>query len=605
MKTQTSPYLSATARNEHQEKVLEGVGAWAGYYRCNIHRFAMDYLHVNLKLFQMFLLVMMNLSTTFVFIGFRGIGKSFICAIFCCVKAILYPGVRICIASGTRGQSINVLEKILLELKPNSPELAREIDEKGTSINNTDAKIVFKNGSVIKIVTASDSARSNRANVLIVDEFRMVKKEVIDTILRKFLTGPRHPKYMDKPEYKNNKDLIEHNMTMYLSSAYYKDHWAYTRAKDSCRFMLDETKRSFVCGFPYQLGILENILIEDDVAEQMLETDFNEISWSMEMDSKFYGDSNGSFFGFDAVSKNRRIEFPMLPEDVSSLLPNATKLRIAPKQPGEKRLLSADIALMASTKRRNDATAIFISQLVPTKAARYTCNVVYTENNEGLHTEDQALKIRRLYEEYDCDYIVLDVKNVGLSIFDVLARDIADPESGEVYPALSCCNNPELAERCVNRDAAKVIWAITGSAKLNSDCALLLREGFRSGRIRLLNTEYDAEESLGSIKGFGNLSLSDRAAIMMPYINTTLLINELINLQHDENGGIIKLSEKSNARKDRYSSLSYNYYVATQLEKDIRKSEYRDNEINATKAFIFRAPSTRVARAAFNNHFGK
>lgn len=592
MKSQSNPYLSMTARNEHQIKVLEGVGIWAAYYRSNIHRFAMDFLHVNLKLFQMLLLVMMNLCTTFVFIGFRGIGKSFICAIFCCARCILYPGTKVCIASGTRGQSINVLEKILMELKPNSPELANEIDEKATSINNTDAKIVFKNGSYIKVVTASDSARSNRANLLIVDEFRMVKKEVIDTILRKFLSGPRHPKYLDKPEYKGKKELIEHNITMYFSSAYYKDHWSFLRAKDSCRFMLDETKRNFVCGFPYQLGIVEDILIEDDVVEQMLETDFNEISWSMEMDSVFYGDSNGSFFSFDAISKNRRIEYPMLPEAVSGRLPNATKLRIPPKQPGEKRILSADIALMATTKHKNDATAIFINQLMPTKASRYANNIVYTETNEGLHTEAQALRIRRLYEEYNCDYIVLDTRNIGLSIYDVLARDLSDPDSGEVYPALSCCNNPDLAARCVNKSAYKAVWAITGSARFNSDCALLLREGFRTGRIRLLTTEYDGEEALGSLRGFGGLSVADRMAIMMPYINTTLLINELINLRHEESGGVVKLIERSGARKDRYSSLSYNYYVATQLEKDMRKDMSRDKE-NTKDAFIFRAPKRK------------
>jgi hypothetical protein len=68
---------------------------------------------------------------------------------------------------------------------------------------------------------------------------------------------------------------------MYLSSAYYQDHWSYTRVKDSCRFMLDETKHNFVCGFPYQLGIVEGILLEDEVQEQMMETDFNEISWSI------------------------------------------------------------------------------------------------------------------------------------------------------------------------------------------------------------------------------------------------------------------------------------------------------------------------------------
>lgn len=307
------------------------------------------------------------------------------------------------------------------------------------------------------------------------------------------------------------------------------------------------------------------------------------------MDAIFFGDANGSFFGFDAVSKNRRIEFPMLPDAKSALLPNATKLRIRPKQAGEKRILSADIALMATGKYKNDATAIFINQLFPTKAARYTSNIVYTENNEGLHTEAQALRIRRLYEEYDCDYIALDTRSFGLSIYDALARELSDPDTGEVYPPLSCCNNSDLAARCADRNATKAVWAIMGSAKLNSDCALLLREGFRTGRIRLLCTEYDAEEALGSIKGFGSLDTADRMAIMMPYINTTLLVNELINLKHEESGGFVRVTERSGMRKDRYSSLSYNYYVASQLEQSIQKESVRSRE-DVGDAFVFRLP---------------
>lgn len=152
------------------EKILGGVATWAAYYRCNPHRFAKDYLHLDLRLFQKILLVMMNTSTTMVFIGARGLGKSFLSAVFCTIRAILYPGTRICIASGTRGQAIVVLEKIMQELVPKSAELNAEIDYKQTKINGTNAQIVFLNGSVIKVVTASDTSRGNRANILLLDE---------------------------------------------------------------------------------------------------------------------------------------------------------------------------------------------------------------------------------------------------------------------------------------------------------------------------------------------------------------------------------------------------------------------------------------------------
>lgn len=146
----------AMAKND---RLMSGVALWCGYYRSNPHRFAHDYLHLNLHTFQKILLVMMNWSSITVFIGSRGIGKTFLSAVFCVIRCILYPGTKICIASGTRGQSINLLEKIMLELKPNSPELAAEIDEKQSKINGTNAQIVFKNSSYIKVVTASDSAR--------------------------------------------------------------------------------------------------------------------------------------------------------------------------------------------------------------------------------------------------------------------------------------------------------------------------------------------------------------------------------------------------------------------------------------------------------------
>lgn len=60
------------ARNEREARILEGVAVWAAYYRANINRFAADFLHLNLKLFQAILLVMMDYSTIFVFIASRG-----------------------------------------------------------------------------------------------------------------------------------------------------------------------------------------------------------------------------------------------------------------------------------------------------------------------------------------------------------------------------------------------------------------------------------------------------------------------------------------------------------------------------------------------------
>lgn len=179
---------------------------------------------------------------------------------------------------------------------------------------------------------------------------------------------------------------------------------------------------------------------------------------------------------------------------------------------------------------------------------------------------------------------------LGLGVYDALVRDIVDPDTNEVYPVLSCCNNHEMADRCTATGADKVIWSIKATPKLNSDCAVLLRDGFRSCKIRLLMTEYDADAMMSDIKGYKSLSPSEKVRIQMPYIHTTLLINELVKLQHEESGGRVRVFEKSGMRKDRYSSLSYNYYVALQIERKIGKQ--RKNDFGSDM-FLFKAPKIK------------
>mgnify|MGYP002552460483 CR=1 FL=1 len=135
---------TADALLSKAERVLNGVARWASFYRANPHRFAKDYLNIDLKVFQAILLYMMNESNYLMYLAARGQGKSFLIAVFCCVRCILYPGTQICVASKTRQQGIGVLEKITTILMPNSANLRLEI--KDTVINQAKAEIVFKNG---------------------------------------------------------------------------------------------------------------------------------------------------------------------------------------------------------------------------------------------------------------------------------------------------------------------------------------------------------------------------------------------------------------------------------------------------------------------------
>lgn len=60
--------------NEKSERIMNGVAAWAGFYRSNPHRFVSDYLNIKLKLFQKILLYAMMLNDFFMYIAARGQG---------------------------------------------------------------------------------------------------------------------------------------------------------------------------------------------------------------------------------------------------------------------------------------------------------------------------------------------------------------------------------------------------------------------------------------------------------------------------------------------------------------------------------------------------
>lgn len=420
----------------------------------------------------------------------------------------------------------------------------------------------------------------------------MLDLNVINMILRKFLSTPRQPGFKKKPEYKNNKKYTERNKEFYLSSAWYVAHWSYKKMLSYVGNFLDTSKKYFLCGLPYELSISEGLLDADQVADEMSESDFNEMMFRMEMCTEWQGQTDGALFSYDDISKTRKIKAPVYPAKYAALL-NDKKMKIPPKETGEVRILSLDVALMSSKKRDNDASSIFITQLKPTSSNRYITSAIYTENIEDVTTDELALLVRRYFHEFDCDWLVQDTAGNGLGVYDQLIRDIYDADTGILYPAISCINNDEMAERCKVKNAPKVIYSIKATDKFNSECALLLREGLRQGKIRLLISEYDCEDVLEDYKGYKNLDMTSKMKLQMPYMNTTLLINELINLQYEPKGNMIKVHEKSGFRKDRYSSLSYNYWLATQLELKLNEPKQNTEE---RIAFLFKTPNVRGRR---------
>lgn len=487
------------------------------------------------------------------------------------------------VASGVKSQALEIITKIENEFLKNygwgSVNLRNEIEDISSAINNPHCD--FKNGSFIHIVTSNDNARHNRANIIVVDEFRMVDLGTINTVLRKFLTAPRHPGYLDKPEYSH---LIERNCEIYASSAYYQSHWCFEKAKSYFANMLDDKRKYAVVGLPYQLAIKEGLLDRAQVEDEMAEEDFDPVSWAMEMGCEFYGDSDGAFFRYDDFSKCRKIKNSFYPLEFY----DKRGVSVPDLAFGERRILSLDVALMASKKHANDASALHLNVAIPNGSTSYISNYVYTETFEGLTTDELGLILMRYFYHYKCTDLVLDCQGNGLGVFDYIIKEQYDPQTGETYQPLTSCNNEEMADRCKYKNAKKVVWCIKATSDFNSNIATLLRASIKNGAINMLYNEFDAEDVVKKIPGYTKLSDKEQSKLMMPYIQTSLTINEAINLEHEIVNNKIKLKERSGMRKDRVSSMMYNNYVVQQLSNELKPKTQSIEQM--VSQFSVRAP---------------
>jgi len=415
----------------------------------------------------------------------------------------------------------------------------------------------------------------------------MVDPDIYNSVLKKFLNVNRQPGFMSKPEYADYK--TEENKTILLSSAWFSDNWSYDEMRTTSAQMISGNYRYFSCALPYQIAVKENLLTRERVLTELTDPSYSEIKWNNEMMALFSDYTEGSLYHHGDMVACRKIKYAFYPPELSSTLQDK-RVRIPPKMHNEIRILSADIALMASSKSRdNDATSIFINQVLLKESGRSLNRIVYGENNEGLRVEAQALRIRKLFDDFDCDALVIDCKGLGLPVVDLLMADMYDESTGTVYAALSSVND-EIAERCLVKNAPRVIYPILATSDFNSRIALGLRESVRQGEVQLLIGEDDFDEFNGDLAGYNKLSTEDRTRLKLPYINTTLLINELVSLQYEAKNGLVRVKERSGMRKDRYSSLAYSVAISKQIEKEWREDNSRKSISDLV--FMFRAPQT-------------
>lgn len=554
---------------------------WMTFFRRNLHRFAMDYLCIKLHLYQIIMLYLMGINQFIVVIASRASAKSFIIALYACCKCILYPNSLVVLSSGTKGQSkLLVSEKIQKELMTLSPILRKEILR--IKDNQNEVIVYFRNHSTITVVPASENGRGYRSTCVVREEFRQIKKSVDDGILSPFQIIRQTP-YMKDDFYANIKELEEESIDIYISSSWLDNgHWMWDIVDQAYDEML-KGQASCLLAFDESIAIKHKIKTMRYFQTERKKQD--PLTWRIEFLNERVKENEHAFFTYSMLQQNQKVKRPFYPRTAIDVKSNRKNPYDIAKQNGEIRIVACDMAFVQNKK--NDNSIFSCMRLLPDSTTYnrtsssnnikidngYRRVVSYIESVQGGDTTKQALRIRQLYEDFNADYIVLDLRNAGISIYDMLARIMYDDERDIEYPPLQCMNDDSVANRIKIEGAKPCIFVINATQTLNSNIAMDFRRVLNDKQIDLLvGFETASEEVLPNIKDYTSAVDADTQIFFeAPFLETQAFINEttLLVYEKKEQTGLIVVKEQGANRKDRYTSISYGSWFASSLEKDL------------------------------------
>jgi hypothetical protein len=544
---------------------------WITFYRRNMHRFVEHYFGIELYFYQKIWLYFMSTRDSYVAIASRASAKTWLVGVLAVAKAVLYPNSEIVVVSSTKEQAGIIIEEKIKGLQENYPNVAREIKNITTNMNKW--QVDFHNGSVIKIVAARDSSRGRRSTFTIYEEFRLIDKEVLDSVIRPF-SYIRQAPYLKIPEWKN---YGEEPKEVFISSAYHKGLWWFDETKKNIMDFLRGGNSGFIA-FDARIAIHHHIKTKRQLKNEISKMD--EITALEEYYNIPWGENSDSYFKLKQFSRSRNVERAFYPQKRDTFNSKKNPYDI-PKIEGELRILSCDVAQRSG--KANDLSITWCIRLLPTHKGYYR-EVVYGESFSGENSILQSLRIKQLYYDFSADAIVLDVASGGggLPMYDQLGQITKDSERGLEYPPMTIMPHPsiddavytELSKRTLGLNALPVVYCISATSKLNSVMAVEMRDKLQKKLFGFLVDESKAEDYLIRTKRgefMTNDDVSAKAFFMQPYVQTSLLVNEAINLTMTLTAGNIKLSEPNGARKDRIVCLMMGNYYAGLLDSELLK----------------------------------
>ena len=490
----------------------------------------------------------------------RGFSKSFLAMMALMLRAILFPGSHLSITTGGKEQAASITIAKVEEICKMIPALSNELDwSRGASKKSKDnVHYIFKNGSEIDILAARESSRGQRRTGILIEESILVDGDALNEIIIPTTNIDRN-----LADGSTDPDEVVNQSQIYITTAGWKNSFPYEKLIEIFNNSAIDPDQYMILGGNYELSIIEGAAKESWLDDMKLNGTYNESSFDREYNSIWSGDAENAYFSSDTFDKYRRL---LQPEYEYSARSSKNAYYV----------LGIDVG------RFNCTTEVCVFKVTPQVQGAALKSLVNIYTYEAEDFQEQAIKVKKLFYKYKARMCAIDANGIGAGFVDFMTKAQNDPETGDILPAFGVADgtSEDVVEQykkikgpVVENDA---MYLIKANAPINTEAHAYVQVQLSSGKIQLLIDERDAAVKLNDTKVGQNMTPEERNEKLMPFQQTSILKDQMLNLV-EENEGVNIILKKNNSKikSDKFSAFEYGLlYIKREEDRSRRRKKH-------------------------------
>lgn len=479
----------------------------------------------------------------------RGTAKSFTQILALYLKCIMYPGTNLFICAPGKEQAAKISRENIEKIWEFYPLLFGEI--KKPRFEKDYVILYFHNGSRLDVVQVENSSRGGRRNGGAVEEIvdPNMKKDTLNEVVIPMMAN-------DRIAMCKGKDPNEpHKFQFYVTTAGIRQSFAFEKMREILQAMV-QGKSAFCIGAGYELASMHGQLDIDFINELRLKPTFNPLSFAREYESIWTGSSDNSLVQVESLIKCRVL----------------TKPEVKATDKEAEYILAYDVARAEGKNRAS--CALVVIKIIPRNDGTYSKHLVNIFSFEGTHFIEQARFLKKKVNEYKARMLVIDANGVGKGLVDQLVLEMDE------NPPYSVIND-ERYDKFKTDNSIPMIYAVMSQSKEQkaSDIHNVFVHAIEHQDIKLLQTESQARTEKIKDETTKKVETEKSVRELLPFTMTDLLVEEIMNLEHKNQGTQTKVEQISKSiNKDKFSALEYGLWYIYTLERSnqVRKEQRAD-----------------------------